>query len=243
MDDRTKKTKGAEAAPATSGRTIRWWARFYDLAAWATSFGQEPAIRRATLAAAGLAPGERVLDVGCGTGTLALAAWQRVRPDGEVVGIDASPEMIGIARQKSKSRASEAHFEVAAIESLPFDDGHFDAVLSSFMLHHLPDDVKQSGCAEIRRVLKPSGRFVAVDLADSGRSLFGRLAGLLGHAMPAGYVDGLITGVRTAGFEGVEEVATSFRYLAFLRATKPVADAQGESRPAVPGAEASDASG
>ena len=84
-------------APSTRGRTIRWWARFYDLFSWAMSLEQEPAIRRKALEVARLSPGHHFLDIGCGTGTLALAAWRRLQPEGKVVGIDASPEMIEIA--------------------------------------------------------------------------------------------------------------------------------------------------
>ncbi len=208
-------------APPTRGRTIRWWARFYDLVSWAMSLGQEPAIRRKTLEVARLAPGQHLLDVGCGTGTLALTAWRRLQPEGKVFGIDASPEMIEIAREKAMKRAMRVSFQVSAIEGLPFPDASFDVVLSSFMLHHLPRDVRSQGFAQVVRVLKPEGRFLVVDLADSGRSLIGRLTRVFGHAMPRGYVEGLVSEIRAAGFENVREVESSFRYLAFLEANRP----------------------
>ncbi len=207
-------------APPTRGRTIRWWARFYDFFSWAISLGREPAIRRKTLEVARLAPGQHLLDVGCGTGTLALSAWRRLQPEGKVFGIDASPEMIEIAREKAMKRAMRVSFQVSAIEDLPFPAASFDVVLSSFMLHHLPRDVRSQGFAQVLRVLKPEGRFLAVDLADSSRSWIGRLTGVFGHAMPRGYVEGLVSDMRAAGFENVRDVGSSFNYLAFLEASK-----------------------
>ncbi len=168
-----------------------------------------------------LAPGQHLLDVGCGTGTLALAAWRRLQPAGKVFGIDASPEMIELARQKAEKRAMRVSFQLSAIEELPFPDASFDVVLSSFMLHHLPEDVKRQGFAQVLRVLKPGGRFLAVDLADSTGSLIGRLTRVFGHAMPRGYVEGLVSEIRAAGFENVREVESSFHYLAFLKANRP----------------------
>jgi demethylmenaquinone methyltransferase/2-methoxy-6-polyprenyl-1,4-benzoquinol methylase/phosphoethanolamine N-methyltransferase len=208
-------------APETKGLTIRWWARFYDIATFALTFGQEPAIRRKTIEVAAPSPGESVLDIGCGTGTLSIAAWREVQSGGRVFGIDASPEMIELARRKATTKGVVAEFQVAPVEALPFPDAHFDLVLSSFMLHHLPDDVKQQGFAEILRVLKPGGRFLAVDLGDRNRSLMARLPALFGHAMPRGYVDGLKAMMAQAGLEDIQELDTGFGYLAFLRAQKP----------------------
>src|SRR5215475_11121332 len=90
-----------KALPNTAGMLIHWALR-YDLLVWLTSFGREQKIRGMVLDLARLKPGESILDVGCGTGTLAIAGKRRVGPQGEVFGIDASAEMIARAGKKAK---------------------------------------------------------------------------------------------------------------------------------------------
>ena len=178
-----------------------------------------PEIRRETLDVAALQPGESVLDVGCGTGTLTLGAARRVGPGARVSGIDASPDMIATARRKAEKQGVATDFRLAAVEELPFEKAEFDVVLSSLMLHHLPDDVKLQGLAEISRVLKPGGRLVAVDLGARGLHIMG----LIGHRMPKDYGERLKAMTARAGFESVELVATRFKQLVFLRARTPAA--------------------
>lgn len=80
--------------------------------------------------------GQSVLDIGCGTGSLAIAAKRRVGPSGTVHGIDASPEMIARARKKARTADVDVTFTDGVVEGLPFPDGHFDIVLSTLMLPH-----------------------------------------------------------------------------------------------------------
>jgi demethylmenaquinone methyltransferase/2-methoxy-6-polyprenyl-1,4-benzoquinol methylase/phosphoethanolamine N-methyltransferase len=199
----------------TKGVVIRW-ARFYDIVTWLMTLGREPSIRKMTIELAGIKKGERVLDVGSGTGTLTIAAARHVGPTGEVHGIDPSTEMVGVARQKAAKGGVGAQFQTAVIERLPFPDGHFDVVLSSLMLHHLPPEVKRAGFAEVNRVLKPGGRFLAVDIAGSG--------GFLGHIIRAHKTEGTLgqapAMLREAGFEDVELGRTKYGPLWFLRTTK-----------------------
>jgi|SRR3990172_12245317 len=208
-----------QTAPETAGHTIRWWARWYDVTSWLMSFGQAGAITRKAMDIAAPADGEKVLDVGCGTGRLTFAALDRAQ--GAVIhGIDASPEMIGVARGKARRRKAEVDFQTAAIEKLPFGDAGFDLVLSGFMLHHLPEDVKKSGIAEVARVLKPGGRFVAVDFSGEGGGFIGHVATLLGHGHSHEGIDTLLAMLREAGFTEVQRVETKFKSLAFIRARK-----------------------
>ena len=121
----------------TTGRVLHWALR-YDLLVWLVSLGRERHFRERTLDLAKLKPGESVLDVGCGTGTLAIAAKRRVGSEGQVQGIDASPEMIARAKKKASKAGVEVHFQNGFAEALSFPNGKFDAVLATVMLHHLP---------------------------------------------------------------------------------------------------------
>ncbi len=209
-----------EAQPTeTRGRMIRgWMARFYDAMSWTCSLGGEAKTNREIVERAGIKPGERVLDVGCGTGGQTLPAAEVTGP-GNVAGIDPSPDMLERAREKAAKKRLDIDFRGAAIEKLPFDDQQFDVVLSSFMLHHLPKDVMRRGFGEIYRVLKPDGRLLAVDFT-SGRSLIGRVMGFLGHAHKLEGLNGIKSMLAEAGFSTVEELPSKQGHLFYLRAQK-----------------------
>jgi len=140
----------------------------YDFAVWLMTAGRERAFREKILLLARLREGEAVLDVGCGTGSLAIAAKRQVGADGKVSGIDASPEMLARARRKANKADVEIAFDNATAQSLPFSDAQFDAVLTTVMLHHLPRPARELCAREMKRVLKPGGRVLAVDFAVSG---------------------------------------------------------------------------
>lgn len=154
------KTHAAE----TKGLLINWAAR-YDLLVTALTLGQERAFRNMTVNLAQLRPGDDVLDVGCGTGSLTMAAKRRVGAQGRVCGVDPSAQMIARARQKATRQGLAIDYQVGVIERLPFPDHSFDVALSSLMMHHLPDDLKRQGLAEIARVLKPGGRLLVLDVS------------------------------------------------------------------------------
>ena len=151
----------------TTGHVLHW-ARAYDALVWVLTLGNEGRFRQRLAELARLEAGLSVLDVGCGTGALALAAKGFVGAGGEVAGVDPSPEMVDRATRKAAKAGVEARFEVGTIEALPFPDATFDTVLSSLMLHHLADDGLTQGLGEIARVLKAGGRFLAVDIGAGG---------------------------------------------------------------------------
>jgi ubiquinone/menaquinone biosynthesis C-methylase UbiE len=159
------------------GAVVAWAAR-YDLLVALLTLGRERRFREQLLALAHLEPGESVLDIGCGTGTLAIAAKRVVGALATVQGIDASPEMIARAQRKAKRANVDVTFDVAFAQSLSIQTARFDVVLSTVMLHHLPRAGREQAVREARRVLKPGGRLLAVDFTKNmGKGLLARLHG------------------------------------------------------------------
>ncbi|MGB0061399.1 class I SAM-dependent methyltransferase [Candidatus Binatus sp.] len=206
------------AVPHTTGIVIHWAWR-YDLLLWLISLGRERAFRQKEIDLAGIVEGQSVLDVGCGTGTLAIEAKRRVGPSGKVYGIDASPEMIARAKKKAGKAGLDLTFDTAAIEAIPFPDGTFDVVLSTVMLHHLPDEARHRGIREIRRVLKPGGRLFAVDFGGVESEKHSRIARHSNHAHFD--IHQVIPELNEAGLGSVTTGKVGFRDLWFVSSTAP----------------------
>jgi ubiquinone/menaquinone biosynthesis C-methylase UbiE len=156
---------GKETGVETEGHVLNWGWR-YDLMLWWSNLlsgGKWQEFERKIIEQARLQPGETVLDVGCGTGRLALAAYVRVGATGRVTGIDPGPKQINRARAKARRAGLPLDFQVGVIERLAFPDRSFDVVLSTFVMHMLPEDLKRQGLMEIARVLRPGGRLLLVD--------------------------------------------------------------------------------
>lgn len=194
-------------------------ARYYDRLAWLLTLGREDALRKRLVEIARLAPGETVLDVGCGTGSLALAAKRRVDAGGAVRGVDASPEMVERARVKASKAGLDIHFEVGRGESLPLADRSVDVVLSSLMLHHLPQSVREAFAGEIRRVLRPGGRVLAVDFEPPAQ----RRGGLISRVHRHGHVPlhEIVNTLGRAGLHVTETGSVGLSDLWFALATLP----------------------
>lgn len=207
---------GRNLPPGTTGLILHS-ASHYDLLAWLLLLGRERVFREKLVHLARLKPGESVLDVGCGTGTLAIAAKRHVGATGTVHGIDASPEMIARADKKARKAGVEVVFKNGAAQALPFPDAHFDAVLSTLMLHHLPRKARQECACEMRRVLKPGGRVLAVDFGEPSREKRSFLSRFHRH----GHVKlgDIIAVFSEAGLNSVESGAVGIRDLQFVLAT------------------------
>lgn len=214
------RTGTQEHAPETRGYTIHW-ARWYDLLINVVLLGKERAWRETTAEMAAIKPGDKVLDVGCGTGSLTLAAQARAGASGEVYGIDAAPEMVEVARSKAARSGANVDFRIGLVEQIPFPDGFFDVVLSSLMIHHLPDDLKRRAFVEMRRVLKPGAHVFAVDFEPPTSPL---VRHLLTHSHSRGMmrvdVHEYVPMMEEAGFEQVEAGKTKLRYISFVRGSK-----------------------
>jgi len=204
--------------PSTTGLVLHGAAR-YDLLVWLLTLGRERVFREKLVRLTRLEPGESVLDVGCGTGTLAIAAKRCVGATGTVYGIDASLEMIARANKKARKAGVEVVFKNGVAQALPFPDAQFDAVLTTMMLHHLPRKARQQLACEMRRILKPGGRVLAVDFGTD----LGEKKSLLTHFHRHGHVDlrNIISVLSEAGLNSVESGAVGFRNLHFVLASAP----------------------
>jgi demethylmenaquinone methyltransferase/2-methoxy-6-polyprenyl-1,4-benzoquinol methylase len=143
---------------------------FYDRISSAYDFmadASERPARVAGLEALDLQPGERVLEVGFGTGNEIIDLAGKVGPGGRVDGIDISPGMLAVTQRKlaDKHLTTPVELQVADARRLPYADGVFDAAYSSFTLELFPDDDLPVVVAEVRRVLRARGRFGVVSMA------------------------------------------------------------------------------
>jgi ubiquinone/menaquinone biosynthesis C-methylase UbiE len=117
----------------------------------------------------GAAAGDHAVDIGCGPGQLVRALADRVGPDGHVIGIDPSQEMIDYASGRVGS--SNCRFEVGAAQSLTLPDASVDVVTSTFVMHHIPEKQRVAALEQMFRVLRPGGRLLLADTHPTGKVL------------------------------------------------------------------------
>lgn len=183
------------------------------------------AIHSALLRQAGLQPAFRVLDVGCGTGTLAVRI-KREHPSVDVVALDPDPKALARAQRKASRAGISIQFDRGFSDALPYENAVFDRVFSSMMFHHLPSSERESTLRQIRRVLKPGGRLEFLDFAASGSHGHGLLARVLHPRQQlADNADARLRGLmERAGFTTVMRVghhSTVFGAVACYQATAP----------------------
>ena len=171
---------------------------------------------------AALRPGYRVLDIGCGTGTLATLI-KRFHPNVEVVGIDPDPKALARARGKAAKAAVSIQFDQGFGDDLPYADASFDRVFSSFMFQHLPPGEKGKTLRAVRRVLKPGGGFHMLDFEGPESGSHGILAPIFHSSkrLKENSESRMLSLIRESGFADprkVHQQAMLFGQIAYFRA-------------------------
>jgi ubiquinone/menaquinone biosynthesis C-methylase UbiE len=214
MMDKTEKY-----IPALS---FRWLTPLYDFfLKWGM---REETFKRHLIHQAHLQPGMRVLDLGCGTGTLTILIKQ-THPEAEVIGLDGDLAVLEIARSKANQAGVNITLDYGMAFQLPYPDNSFDRVLSSLVIHHLTTNNKQRAMFEIYRILRPGGELHIVDIGKP-HSIYARLISLIMRRLEeaADNIQGLLPEMmRNAGFQQVEEPAqytTIIGGLSLFRAEK-----------------------
>ncbi len=202
----------------------RWLLPLYDPFLWllGADAAKRPLIEQAEIKA-----GFRVLDIGCGTGSMAVLI-KKLHPETDVVGIDPDPAALSICRRKAKRAGLSIGFDRGFADHMPYADASFDRAFSSFMFHHLEAEVKSATLGETRRVLKPGGSLHLLDFvrehgSHSGTAGNGQLIHRSGAA--ADRIEGRMTSIMDeAGLVYAREVSRGnffFGPIAYYRASNP----------------------
>lgn len=172
-----------ERSAPTRGRTLDYAASVYDTLSPLMTFGHERRIGRTVMERMAVKGHERIIDVGCGTGTLTVEIGRELSAEsgGMIVGVDAAARMIRLARRKAEGLA-QVRFDIAAAEGLPYRDESFDMAISTFFFHHLDMELKAMALDEIWRVLRSGGSALIADV-DIPTSLFGKVCAWSGYLL------------------------------------------------------------
>ena len=207
---------GSSRPASPTGRTIGT-PRMYDLVTAVLFAGRRRQAFSALAVASGARTGDRILDVGCGTGYFVRMLAKIAGPPGAVVGVDAAPEMIAHASSRSRS-AANVSFEVGSAGALSFPDSSFDVVVSSLTMHHVAPAEQLAAVQEMRRVLRPGGSLLIAEFQAPTGHAWKLLLGptgltAMGHAVP--HVEALVA---TVGFTEIRRASVP-PVLQYVRAT------------------------
>ena len=137
-----------------------WLARLYDPVVRTTT--REGSFKRRLVEQSGVTDGFQVLDLACGTGTLAILLKQ-ASPGAAITGIDGDPRILKLAKEKALRACVEIRFDEGMSFCLPYPAGTFHRVISSLFFHHLTRENKLKSLCEVKRVLKPRGELHVAD--------------------------------------------------------------------------------
>lgn len=200
-----------------------WALPFYD--PFVKLFGGDAA-RKVLVEQAAVRPSQRILDIGCGTGTLAVQLKQ-LHPDIELTALDPDPKALARADRKARRAGVAVKFDRGYSDDLPYLDSSFDRVFSSFMYHHLRPEDKEKTMREVHRVLRPSGSFHMLDFAgpESGQGFLAHFVHA-SHRLRDNAGSRILSLLSQSGFESSGKIGQRsmlFGRVAYYRAVKPAA--------------------
>jgi ubiquinone/menaquinone biosynthesis C-methylase UbiE len=193
--------------------------RRYDRFATVLFGGRRRHIFTQLAARSGARPGDRVLDIGCGTGYLTRVMARAVAPDGDVIGIDSSPEVIDHARRLTHQ--PNCTYTEGTATALDATDKSVDVVVSSLMIHHLPDSTRSDAIHEMYRVIRPEGHVLVAEFRPPstriGQSL---VSPFVSTAMTHNPIRQLEPMIHDAGFQHVRS-GDLHPWIRYVYALKP----------------------
>ncbi|MFH1907727.1 MAG: class I SAM-dependent methyltransferase [Chloroflexota bacterium] len=202
--------------------SFKWLTPLYDpLLKWVM---REETFKRRLIQQVNIQPNMRVLDLGCGTGTLTLMLKQSA-PEAQVTGLDGDPDVLSIARTKAECAGVNITWDKGLASDLPYPGNSFDVVVSSLVIHHLISEDKVRSFQEVCRVLRLGGEFHMVDFGPP-RNLYEHALALFDRWLEEaednarGRLPGMM---QSAGLQQIKEtfhLTTIFGSLSMLRAVK-----------------------
>jgi ubiquinone/menaquinone biosynthesis C-methylase UbiE len=202
---------------------FRWLTPLYDpVLRWGM---REVGFKQRLVGQMDLRPGMRVLDLGCGTGTLTIMIKAR-HPEVDVIGVDGDPGVLAIANEKAARAGVPIQWDSGMAYDLPYLDDAFDRVVSSLVIHHLAVPDKRRAFLEVLRVLRPGGELHVLDFGKPHNLYTGFMAAIMRHLEEtAAHFDGRLPEMLIgSGFTELDEVrhfTTIFGPLTSLKAVKP----------------------